>query len=78
MAEPGSEYHHGDMDIHQQAATYSLVMSASKWSSLYLAAMLLALVLWFCVGSGFLGGLIAALVVIALGTLVLRKGSGGH
>jgi multisubunit Na+/H+ antiporter MnhG subunit len=77
MAEHTSEYHHGEMDIHEQASTYALVMTATKWASLYLAAAILALVLWFCTDTGFLGGLITALVVVVLGTLLLRKG-GGH
>ncbi len=79
MAEQSSDYHHGEMDIHQQAATYELVMAITKWSSLYLIAGLLALTLWFCTDAGFMAGLISAIVVIVLGTLALRKRGGpGH
>jgi hypothetical protein len=53
------------------------MMAITKWSSLYLAAILLMLVLWFCTHTGFLGGLISGVVLIALGTLALRK-RGGH
>ena len=77
MAEHASEYHRGEMDIHEQASTYAAVMTASKWASLYLASGLLMLVLWFCTDTGFVGGLIAGVVVAALGTLLLGK-RGGH
>lgn len=77
MAEHTSDYHHGEMDIHEQAATFSAVMTATKWASLYLVSGILAAVLWFCTDTGFLGGLVSALVVVVLGTLLLRKG-GGH
>jgi len=54
------------------------VMNITKWGSLVLAALLLTLVLWFCTGTGFLGGAISGIVVLALGILLLRRGSGGH
>jgi Bacterial aa3 type cytochrome c oxidase subunit IV. len=80
MAGPASDYHRGEMDIAEQTATYKLVMGLTKWGSLYVAAFLLALTLWFCTDAGFLGGLIPAVVVVAIGTLVLRdkKGGGAH
>ncbi len=77
MAEQASDYHRGEMDIAEHTSTYAAVMAISKWSSLYLAALLLMLVLWFCTSTGFLGGLISGLVLIVLGTLALRK-RGGH
>src|SRR5207302_1570398 len=54
MARKASQYHHGDMDIHEQVSTFHLVMNITKWGSLVLAAALLALVLWFCTSAGFL------------------------
>lgn len=77
MAGPASDYHRGDMDIAEQNATYKLVMGITKWGSLYLAASILALTMWFCTDAGFMSGLIAAVVVIVLGTLVLRDKKGG-
>lgn len=68
-----SEFHHGDMDIHEQQATYHLFMAMTKWGSLALAALLVLLVLWFCTPAGFVGGLISAVVVVALGVLLLRE-----
>jgi hypothetical protein len=77
MANQVSEYHHGEMDVHAQAATYKLVMSMTKWGSLVIGDGVLFLTLWFCTGVGFLGALVTALVVAAVGGGVLR-GGGGH
>jgi hypothetical protein len=76
MAGQASDYHHGDMDIHEQVSTFHMVMSITKWGSLHLAALLLFLVLWFCTGTGFLGAFITGIVVLGLGILLLR-GRGG-
>lgn len=79
MANPASEYHRGDMDIHEQAKTYEFVMGLTKWGSLAIAASLLFLTLWFCTGAGFLGALATVVVVVAVGVFVLRGGGGeGH
>ena len=77
MANPGSDYHRGEMDVHAQAQTYHNVMTMTKWASLHLAVLLLFLVLWFCTSAGFLTALITAAVVAVIGVLVLR-GGGGH
>ncbi|WP_309087311.1 aa3-type cytochrome c oxidase subunit IV [Phenylobacterium sp.] len=77
MAGPASDYHRGEMDISEQRSTYNLIMGMTKWGSLYLAATLLALTIWFCTEAGFMAGLISAVVVIAIGTLVLRDKKGG-
>jgi thiamine transporter ThiT len=77
MAGQASEYHRGEMDIHEQVATFHLIMNITKWGSLLIAAALLFLVMWFCTGAGFLAGLISGIVVFVLGSLLLR-GGGGH
>jgi hypothetical protein len=66
-------YHRGEMDIHEQAATFDFVMKLTKWGSLAVAALVLFLVLWFCTAAGFLGAAIAAAVVIAAGVVFLRE-----
>lgn len=73
MASKSTTYHRGEMDIHEQAATYAFVMKLTKWGSLAVAALVLFLTLWFCVGTGFFGAFVTAAVVIALGVLVLRE-----
>ena len=72
MAEPASEYHHGQMDVHAQAATFSAFVKLTKWGSLALAALLVALVSWFCTKGGFLPGAFGFVVVLIGGIVVLR------
>jgi hypothetical protein len=73
MAGKASEYHRGDMDVHEQVATFRLVMGITKWGSLTFAALLAFLTLWFCTGAGFGGALFTALVIVALGITFLRS-----
>jgi hypothetical protein len=77
MARQASQYHRGEMDIHEQVATFRLVMNITKWGALLIAAFLLTAVLWFCTGAGFLAGAISGLVVLIIGIVLLRRG-GGH
>ena len=78
MADPHSEYHRGEMDIHAQQAAFSGFVKLTKWGSLAIAAGLIALVLWFCTNGGFLPGAIAFFVVLFVGIAVLREKGGGH
>ncbi|MDB5465006.1 MAG: hypothetical protein JWP23_3395 [Phenylobacterium sp.] len=79
MAGKASQYHRGDMDIHEQVSTFHLVMNITKWGSLVIAAVLITLVLWFCTSAGFLAGAITGLVVMGLGTVLLRsRGEAEH
>ncbi len=77
MAGKASDYHRGEMDVHEQQATFALVMGITKWGSLVIASALLALVLWFCTSAGFLAGAISGGVALVLGIILLR-GGGGH
>jgi hypothetical protein len=74
MAHEVSEYHRGEMDIHEQQSTFKLVMGMTKWGSLALAASLLFLVLWFCTGTGFLGAAVAGVAAAVIGVFLLRGG----
>lgn len=72
MAEhAAADHHHGHMDISEHKKTFHLFMGMTKWGSLYLAAVLLWATLWFCTEAGFMAGLISAVVLVVLGTLVL-------
>jgi hypothetical protein len=73
MAGPASDYHRGDQDIAEQRSTYHLIMAGTKWGSLYLGAAILLLVVWFCTDAGFMSALISAIVLIVIGTLVMRE-----
>jgi thiamine transporter ThiT len=68
-----AEYHHGDQDIGEQIASYKAFNALSKWGSLTVVVLVLMLTLWFCLGAGFLGGLIPGIVVLALGVTFLRS-----
>lgn len=79
MAGQASDYTRGEMDIAEQTSTFHLVMGLTKWGSLYISAFLLLLVLWFCVpAAGFFTGLISAVILVVLGTLLLREKSAAH
>jgi hypothetical protein len=71
-----SEYHRGEMDIHEQTASYHLFVMMAKWGSLALAAALVFLVLLFCTPTGFFGSLIVGVVIAIGGFLVLREHGG--
>lgn len=74
-----SDYHRGEMDIHEQAATYDFVMKLTKWGSLATTVAILMLVLWFCTDAGFVAGAVSGLVLTVLGIVLLReKKSAGH
>jgi hypothetical protein len=74
MADHATTYNRGAMDIQEQVSTFNLVMGMTKWGSLFLAAFLLFLVLWFCTATGFLGAAATGVVVLALGILLLKDG----
>ena len=67
-----SEYHRGEMDISEQAATYGIFMLLTKWGSLAIAALLVLLVLWFCTPAGVLVGLGVSLAMTLIGIFILR------
>jgi hypothetical protein len=67
------------MDIQEQAATFDAFGKMVKWGSLAIAALLVMLILWFCVPMGFFAGLFAAIVLAAVGIFFLReKPDAGH
>ena len=72
MAGAAHDHTRGEMDIAEQVSTFELFNNMTKWGSLVIGSLILFLALWFCTGAGFLGAAIAAIVVIGLGTLLLR------
>ncbi len=73
MSEAVHEYHPGDQDIAEQRATFSVFGKMIKWGSLAIAVLLIALVMWFCVGAGFFSGLVSGAVVLTVGVFFLRS-----
>ena len=69
----GGDYTRGEMIIEEHEKTYEGFLKMTKWGSLYLAALLVTLVLWFCTGTGFIGALITGVVLVVLGTLALSE-----
>lgn len=78
MAGKASDYHRGDMDIHEQQATFSLVMGITKWGSLIVAVGVLFFTLLFCTDAGLFSAFIGAAVVAVVGILLLGRGGGDH
>ncbi|HYD27352.1 aa3-type cytochrome c oxidase subunit IV [Brevundimonas sp.] len=68
------DYVRGSQQIDEQSATFTLFINLAKWGSLLTAATLSFLVLWFQPGGSFIGGAIAALVLLVAGGLYLRSG----
>jgi hypothetical protein len=66
-------YHPGDQDISEQVETFNDFGKAIKWGSLAIAALLLTLVIWFCVGAGFFAGFGSGVVLLAIGIFFLRS-----
>ena len=71
-----ASYHRGDMDIHEQAATYTAVYAMIKGCSLALAASLTWAVMWFCTPAGWFAGMMVALIITVLGIVALRSKPG--
>lgn len=67
------DYHRGEMDIHEQAATYEAFGKMAKWGSLAIATLLLFITLLFCTPAGFIGSAIAAVVLLAVGIVSLKE-----
>ena len=79
MAEHSSDYTPGHMDIHQQQASFDGFVKLTKWGSLSVAVILLFSTLMFCTTAGFLGSVVPAVIVAALGIMLLRSpGGSGH
>jgi Bacterial aa3 type cytochrome c oxidase subunit IV len=78
MAEPASNYHHGDQDIHEQQTTFHSVMTATKWAIVALAAGIAFLTLWFCTGAGFFEALVTGVIIVAVGIFFLRERPSAH
>ncbi|MBV8594033.1 MAG: aa3-type cytochrome c oxidase subunit IV [Caulobacteraceae bacterium] len=78
MAETASDYHHGDQPVAEQVRTYQAFGALTKYACLALAAVILLGALWFCVGVGFFGGLIPAVIVVVAGVVFLRSPRDQH
>jgi hypothetical protein len=78
MAEPASDYHHGDQDVREQQETFHSAMVATKWAIVALAAAIAFLTLWFCTSAGFVNALITGIVIVVVGIFALRERPSAH
>src|ERR1700744_6223089 len=73
MAEHATDHTHGEMDIAEQTASFDLFVKVTKWGSLGVAVLVLWATLTFCTSTGFIGAVVAALVLLAAGVYALRE-----
>ena len=80
MAAPqhNDDYVRGSQEISEQISTWHLFLALSKWGSLVIAAVLLFLTIWFQPGGSFIGGAIAAIVLLVVGFFALRSKPASH
>ena len=78
MAEQAHEFHHGDMDVSAQAATFRSVMGVTKWSCLAVAVGVLFFTMLFCTTAGFLTSAFSAIVLTVIGVVALHSRSPSH
>ncbi|APO69241.1 cytochrome-c oxidase subunit 4 protein [Rhizobium etli 8C-3] len=60
------------MDYKEHEQTYNLFISAAKYGTMFLIALLLGMTAGFFTSSGFLGGLLVFLVIFVAGIVLLR------
>ena len=73
MAEHATDHTHGQMDIAEQSASFDLFIKFTKWGSLAVAVMVLWATLMFCTSTGFVGAVVAAVILLAAGVYFLRE-----
>jgi hypothetical protein len=78
MAGQASDFHHGDMDVHAQQATFKAVMTGTKWACLVLAVGVLFFTMWFCTAAGFGAAFISAVALAVVGVFGLRSRPSAH
>ena len=73
MAGHATDESQGQMDITEQSASFDLFVRFTKWGSLAVAVMVLWATLMFCTTTGFIGSVVAAVILLALGVYLLRE-----
>ena len=73
-----SEHHSGpvetgaSMNYNEHEKTYDLFIAGTKYSTVFLVSLLIAMAAAFFGGAGFLGGLIVLVVLTAAGIFLMR------
>lgn len=66
-------HEHGQMNVAEHTATFRSVMGLFKWGSLWTAALLILLTMWFCTPAGFFPALVVTVIVLVIGGVFLRS-----
>ncbi|MGF9563278.1 aa3-type cytochrome c oxidase subunit IV [Neorhizobium sp. JUb45] len=61
-----------EMDYREHEKTYDRFLAGSKWGSMAVVVLLIAMAVGFLSGGGFLGGLIVFIVLNIAGVFLLR------
>ncbi|WP_332659978.1 aa3-type cytochrome c oxidase subunit IV [Brevundimonas sp.] len=77
-ADSHDAYVRGSQEISEQTSTFHAFISMAKWGSLWMAALLMFLVLWFQPGGSFIAGAIAAVAMLVLGYFGLKSPKAKH
>ncbi|MDI1325448.1 MAG: aa3-type cytochrome c oxidase subunit IV [Brevundimonas sp.] len=77
-ADSHDAYVRGSQEISEQSSTFIAFIGMAKWGSLWLAALLAFLVIWFQPGGSFIGGAITFVAMLAIGYFALKSGKTGH
>lgn len=73
-----AEHHSGPvetgaaMDYREHEKTYALFLAGAKFGSMAIVALLLAMTAGFFFGGGLLGGILAFIIFIVIGTFLVR------
>jgi hypothetical protein len=78
MAGQAHDFHHGDMDVHAQQATFRAVMIGTKWSCLAVAVGVLFFTMLFCTEAGGGAAFLSAVILTAVGIFGLRSRAAAH
>ena len=67
------DYSRGSMEINEQRATFDIFIGLVKWGSVFTAALLFFLSVWFGTEAGFFTALVSGVVIVAVGLWLLKK-----
>ena len=70
---PQADYNRGEMEVVAQRSMYTRFNSLIHWCSTFIAALVAFLTLWLCAHFAFIGALVVAVVIIAVGVWMNRN-----
>ncbi|MBB3595402.1 hypothetical protein FHX08_005814 [Rhizobium sp. BK529] len=60
------------MDYNEHEKTYNMFIAGTKYGTMVLVALMLAMTAGFFGGAGFLGGILVFLIILVAGIFLLR------